>query len=1311
MAPAPHSSLRRCAARTLLAAAALAVGGLVPAAADAASPLVGEWHLDSKHVVGGNDVVDDTSGSGNHLLTPTGGALIDTSGAKFGGALTTASSASLKSAGPGPAPAKVTLMAWIKQNGDPGVQKYIAGRGDDGPGICFGSSYALYTGYAGKEGLHFYVRRQESPTPPAILTDAPPTAAVFDNQWHLVTGTFDGFDAKLYVDGSLISSVPVNGPIEYSLGGGGTSTFNVDGYSQPACGNTDFPGRIDEVRVYDRALTATEIGRLAAATGPTPPALVPDPTPTPVPSGAPTPTATPIPTPAPLEPAAVKATVAPVPASQTLGGTVSLDASGSQNADEYDWDLGGDGKTDIACPGDQPVVSVSTTTAATKPATVTAVSKQPGVSAATASTGLKLPATLSASSAGVKKSAGARAHRSRLRAGDLAAKSNIPDVAVCSPSTAKFVQGTGGKLLTPEQASICVNQTVIWGLASVKGCFKIVGAAAGVPAPERALIQQHYDSSTYSRTVTAVCTDAAQHKRPQADCDGIKKLYESVAWGGYISTGPVDLNGIRITPDPGKTVVMFPHLNRIVSGGAKVRWGKWTVKEGAVDFNFENDERLSGITFTGERGEKRCACGTQRIGSFSPVGLPSIGGFDLAGLIDLDLYGTGVDGQRQSVGTFNLSLPDLFSVAGGTPRAQARIVASQGVGPQITTLDLQVPDAEIGPLDLSDLRFRFSANGPVDPTDPNDTCQANEWRAQAKIKVGDALLDMAPPPSQNGIAYCNSEFKAVGAHFYLPDPKPQLFPGVQLNDLGFALQLHPFLARGDVGITIVDLIGVNGTVLLTLPTPREPYTLTAQDAGGTLATYAGRKFTSLTFMVGGQVYVEMPVIGRVDLGSAAAFYSYPDRIGARAEAHFGNDIISAQAYISIEAAIGKGKFTSAFGGKACVAGVKGGVCLGADGNVTSKGFVACLNIFDLLHPGAGVNWADGDVEIWPIDGCKPSHYWVYFDRPQLRDGEGHRLAVGDAVAFDVKKGEGVKNVRIDAPAGASAPPKIKVTAPGGEVLTIDGDDWVRSAHMAGVRYDKEHKSVYVGVKDGPVGDYTVEKVGDSVPLGTVAVTRDEDTTVEASVGTQASAGRADATTATAARVGTGTQVLRYDAGSKSGGAKVQFIEQSDGGGFLQDLGTVSGGKGTLRFTPAAGPAGKRKIAAYREVDGIPARAVVVATYTVAPPKPLPAPSKVTVRRKGTSLVVTWAKVAGADRYAVLLKLKGGEQRQLSAKAGQRSLTIKDVPAYRSATARVAAHGGPLEDWGKGRTSATLKAKGLPPTVFQTGARNEKKGNF
>ncbi|HTL56955.1 MAG TPA: LamG domain-containing protein [Candidatus Limnocylindrales bacterium] len=76
------------------------------------------------------------------------------------------------------------------------------------------------------------------------------------NTWYHIAMTYDGTAVKLYVDGELDGSVTANGPINsitdsLVIGSEGSGYF--------------FIGLMDEIAIYDRALTATEIKAIYAA--------------------------------------------------------------------------------------------------------------------------------------------------------------------------------------------------------------------------------------------------------------------------------------------------------------------------------------------------------------------------------------------------------------------------------------------------------------------------------------------------------------------------------------------------------------------------------------------------------------------------------------------------------------------------------------------------------------------------------------------------------------------------------------------------------------------------------------------------------------------------------------------------------------------------------------------------------------------------------------------------------------------------------------------------------------------------------------
>jgi hypothetical protein len=77
------------------------------------------------------------------------------------------------------------------------------------------------------------------------------TSALAVNTWsHLVT-TFDGSTLRLYVNGVMVESAAVNGAAAVSSG-----ALRIGGN---AVWGEYFKGRIDDVRIYNRALSPAEI--------------------------------------------------------------------------------------------------------------------------------------------------------------------------------------------------------------------------------------------------------------------------------------------------------------------------------------------------------------------------------------------------------------------------------------------------------------------------------------------------------------------------------------------------------------------------------------------------------------------------------------------------------------------------------------------------------------------------------------------------------------------------------------------------------------------------------------------------------------------------------------------------------------------------------------------------------------------------------------------------------------------------------------------------------------------------------------------
>jgi hypothetical protein len=80
------------------------------------------------------------------------------------------------------------------------------------------------------------------------------------NQWHQVTGTYDGQVSKIYLDGVLRNQQNASGLIHYQYPNYVILGANAGTGTQPDAGCSDYlKGGLDEVRIYPRALTYGQV--------------------------------------------------------------------------------------------------------------------------------------------------------------------------------------------------------------------------------------------------------------------------------------------------------------------------------------------------------------------------------------------------------------------------------------------------------------------------------------------------------------------------------------------------------------------------------------------------------------------------------------------------------------------------------------------------------------------------------------------------------------------------------------------------------------------------------------------------------------------------------------------------------------------------------------------------------------------------------------------------------------------------------------------------------------------------------------------
>ena len=1178
----------------------VAGGSSVALAASGGAPsLLGEWHMDTiqpGEVPDTPSTVNNTDGLQIYGAQQVAG--------RFGQAFSFngADRDFMEAEGAHFQPSQITLMAWVKASSSPGSYKAIIAKGGDND--CGVASYALYTGPNG--GASFYIATSRTTT---VSSASVPPADIWDGHWHALVGTYDGSHVRLYLDGALVgSATPSDGAaIDYALDEDALSVGDFE-----PCSGFSFTGDIDEVRVYNGALSDAQAAQVSSRTATTPPEL----------TGTTT---------------TASLTTLPSP---TKGGNPILSAARTTGATQLLYDINGDHKSDIALSPSMPYTQLILPKGGSTTVTLKAVGAvQQQVS--TASTTFHVPSF------------------------GLPAKveSSLPQISVSSSSPSLFKSIPPGEILRV----LCTPAEVDWGVIGANGCFKHVTDPSQVPASEATLADQYYNDWRWPPDYGG-CASCAPDPYPLPAED----------WSAYIASTTVKLNGMTLTPNDGASIVIDPIASHVFSSNATLKLGPFVIKKGNVDLDL-NDYAVgsrhdyNSLSYTGQ---------TTTLLSFdASKDVPVIGGFPLNAGAELAFAAD--NGVRKSVATLHVELPSVFDVfgSGDQPSGAVSLAATNTSGLSLDTLNLSVPNASIGGIGLSNLLFTYNANG--DP-EQGVMCPAKYWSASANVYLGagddgspgPAIL-MSPPPFK-GIRFCQGSFSYLGADVDLGAAAPELFPGVFLDGINFQLGLKPTVLIGGATLSAAQITQVKGSLLAVFPTRDYPsYTLTAAAAGSALQDLVGRTFTSTSFAVGGAVAITVPGVGDLNIAHGGAVYSYPDYIGIGAKVDAQLGIFVFHGSLGGQFALDRRLFELDASADICVRGFTifgDPLCGGGLLVASEKGAVACVNVVG-LNPGVGVK-VNGTLDVWLPDGCKPSRYWSA-GRGSFSANARYAHAA-QAVKITVAKGESAKSVKLVGRGGA---PHVEITGPGGQTLSIDGDDAVKRGALQAISAST-YSTTWIGLKDARPGTYTISPLPDSVPIASLAETRpgyDSDFSAKVS-------GRGSRLT------------LHYDARKRGGGQRVTFFE--DGANVMHPLITSTGGTGTVHFTPAPGAPGTRTIVASATVDGSPIRSQTLARFHFAGTVKTGRPGKVTVRRKGGSLLVKWTAAAGATRYGVLLTRSDGAQQRFTVAASHRSLRVGHFPLTFGGRVSISARG-VLGDWGAARKSKSFKATKRAESVLLT----------
>jgi len=144
-------------------------------------------------------------------------------------------------------PSRFTVIAWINLPITQGTQKNIAGTSYRHPQLLILGGNLVRIQFGAPTGF------------PGVNS----TISIPNNEWHHVVGTWNGITLRIYIDGVLNNTYnPGSSPINNTQ-----YHFQVGAFGPPSAGLQQvIQGLIDEVRIYNRALSDSEIKVLYEAT-------------------------------------------------------------------------------------------------------------------------------------------------------------------------------------------------------------------------------------------------------------------------------------------------------------------------------------------------------------------------------------------------------------------------------------------------------------------------------------------------------------------------------------------------------------------------------------------------------------------------------------------------------------------------------------------------------------------------------------------------------------------------------------------------------------------------------------------------------------------------------------------------------------------------------------------------------------------------------------------------------------------------------------------------------------------------------------
>jgi virginiamycin B lyase len=726
----------------------------------------------------------------------------------------------------------------------------------------------------------------------------------------------------------------------------------------------------------------------------------------------------------------------------------------------------------------------------------------------------------------------------------------------------------------------------------------------------------------------------------------------------FASYGPVQVNGLTITPSSGHAVIL-------VEGGGATKLHTDSILKNANGYYLVSGGATATVTAPGTGGHKLQLTGTSQAidwdvsSSTNANGKPQAGATAKLADVKLSNIASGIPGigwlAAQVIETADIdqtltslgfaitgdgdyvtNLPiDITNLPfGDDASADVIVQADNASGLQLGEFTLTIPDVFLGPLEFQNVDVQYTRDGTQSPPGCKgvSTQQANSLIgcAQAVIAAGlvsgtTVISDVSGKPS---LSYFHIDYIGDLSLFGTPVTLTKFDGDLNPSTDSLNLNAHLSVAFGGI-VNGCGLIGAYGKATLTF----KPFLF---DAAGNVELLCVQlpQAPSVYLHVDGNGYVSEGTYFNADLDvvklsgqeTGNAYLDFADgkfharldgNVNASADFGFGTLSLSASAMISD------------VGLAACAA-------IDTPWHNYEAGFGAKYDVTELFSsPGGAFTYLANNLSFYS-DGCNVNNYSV-IPAAAAPAPDARTAQAGNGFALRIPAGQKSTIVVLSGPLGA---PGAILHGPGGQ--TIDAS---KAGEDAAAKTLILHlgSSTEVQMFDAAPGQWTIDPAPGTPPITSARTSHD--------LGAPSIKGRV---------TGSGAdRVLHYEITNLPAAAKVSFVENGTNGGKL--IGVAHGSAGALKFSPSDATGRARTILAEPTgADGSPLPTIKVTSYRALPPGP-GRPGRVRVRRRGTTLVVTFSPSAGAARQLVSVRLSDRVRQGLVLGSRARRFVLKGIP--------------------------------------------------